>query len=254
MRNENNIVYTVAGEQHLSQLKLLWLTCFPEDSSADVDRFYDRLFSSIICLVGLINEQPVTVLHLLPARAYLHGVSYPVRYLYAGATHPDHRKRGYYAALLQYARSYVERIGECGIYLHPATERLIPLYKQAGYADFIVAGVPQPLIGKERPITLSAADYAKRRQEHIQRLAGDTVYFEPQPDVSEWFITGLFREGSSLYIDDGHLLLVKEGMTIDTLPPIAETYQTAMWLETRDEPLFSQAMHVNGGYTALLGE
>ncbi len=252
---KNDILFCTAERRHIPQLKALWRVCFPDDRPTDIDHFYDTLFSSMICLIGIADEQPVTMLHLLPAHAYVRTVAYPVRYLYAGATHPEHRKRGYYAALLHYSQKFVEGIGEYGIYLHPATDGLIQLYTGAGYTETIVSGVPQPLSGGEALLSLSPEDYARLRQDCIRKLNCDVVYFEPSLTISELFISGLFCEGIKLYRKDGRILMVKNDITIDSLPPVTTgAYQTAMWLQTKAEHTLNQVMQAFGGYTALLGE
>lgn len=250
----NEIVFSTAQEYQIPLLKQLWMACFPEDRPDDIDRFYGELFSSMVCLIGTVDDRPVTMLHLLPAGAFVRGVSFPVRYLYAGCTHPAHRHHGYYVALLCYAKKHVEEIGECGIYLHPATAQLIPLYEKAGYTNAIVSAVPQMLDGNEIPLTLSAEDCAKRRQELILELDSNYVYFEPDAPVSAIFIEGMMREGVSLYSRNSHLMLVKSGKIIDSTPCDGMTYGSAMWLPTLEAPLLARAMSTYGGYTALLGE
>lgn len=248
------ITFQKATADMLPHLKALWLCCFPDDRPEDVDAFYQSLFMQTECLVGVIDGCPVTMLHLLPAIAYVDGAAYAVRYLYAGGTHPSHRHCGYYAALMRYAEECVLEMGECGIYLHPAHPQLVALYEQAGYQMCIHSSLPVEMDAGMSIEQLSASTFAQLRHARIQSLKTEYVYFEPAAPVSAMFIEGLFREGTCLYSGFDMVQMGKEGLIYHPLPPSTNSKATAMWLPVGESRVVSKAIREHGGMTALLGE
>ena len=84
-------------------LSRLWLACFPGDTMETVRAVFGRLALETECLVAAPDGFPVSMLLLLPQRYAAAGRSLPVQYIYAAATLPAYRGRGYCGALLKAA-------------------------------------------------------------------------------------------------------------------------------------------------------
>ena len=116
-------------------LKSLWKQCFPDDTDSFIDAFFG-VVPVTRCLVACKGE-PLSVLFLLTATVAYKDTTIPVRYLYAGCTHPEHRRQGIYEKLISYAGMYAASAGAAAIYLHPADDSLREYYKMRGYRDGI---------------------------------------------------------------------------------------------------------------------
>lgn len=250
----NTLVIKAADITMISQLSELWCLCFPQDRPEDADAFYREFFGEIVCLVGLVNGQVVTMLHLLPATAYCYGVPRRVRYLYAGGTHPAHRHHGYYAKLMQFASEYVAKSGESGIYLHPATPSLIPLYEKSGYRLCIHTSAPMPTLPHASVKMCDAATFADHRHCLLQNLQFPGVYFEPDTRISAAFLAPRIREGDRLYRWKGGSCVMSDGVLCHSIPPIASDEAVAMWLGVGECDTVLPIIESLGGFTALLGE
>lgn len=205
----------LAQETDVPQLKTLWLRCFPEDTPADVDAFFQTVWPLADCLIALspeAPERPASMAFLLPAEVCFSGQRLPVRYLYAGCTAPEFRGRGLYTALLDAAKTYTAAHGAYALYLHPATPELEPLYRRAGYRPEI-----------------------RRANDKAYRFTANTSapFWQPVAPIAAFFaLTAGNSTGNS---------------TVPAKP-------VAMWLPTAPSPALQRAMKETGGYTALLGE
>ncbi len=130
-----------ASNKDIHALIDLWMCCFTED-----EEDYPRDFLGLVDLptqacVGFSDGKPVTMLFLLPATARCGKECRRVRYLYAGCTHPDYRRRGYYEELMAHALLRVNQWGEEAIYLYPAKRSLVTYYERLGYRGGITCAL-----------------------------------------------------------------------------------------------------------------
>lgn len=117
----------------LSAIKGLWSRCFPEDREVSILSFLACVNLESECLLGCVNQQPVCMLFLLPAQWAGNESSCLLRYVYAVATHPQHRRNGYSSKLLEAAGVIAKRDGVSALYLLPATPDLYRYYARLGY-------------------------------------------------------------------------------------------------------------------------
>lgn len=136
----SKLVCRMGTAMDIPALRFLYELAFTEDDTAFIDRFFAAIQPKTMACCGVLNGDIVSVLYLLPARATCGDESVSVRYLYAGATHPAHRGKGYYGELLQYAAKMVNMVGETAIYLRPATTDLLSYYNRFGYVSGIALG------------------------------------------------------------------------------------------------------------------
>ena len=105
----------------------------PEDRPA-LSRLWLALETE--CLGAAPDGFPVSMLLLLPQRYAAAGRSLPVQYIYAAATLPAYRGRGYCGALLKAAFEVGRSRGQAASFLRPASQGLTDYYTQFGYRPF----------------------------------------------------------------------------------------------------------------------
>ena len=111
----------------LCQLKSLWQTVFQEPMEA-IDAFFATAFSPDRCHYLMEDGSLVSALYWLDCE-YQGG---KLAYIYAVATHPDHRGKGLASRLLQETHAHLKALGYAGAVLKPA-EGLFPFYARLGY-------------------------------------------------------------------------------------------------------------------------
>ena len=111
----------------LCKLKSIWQSAFQEPMDA-IDKFFSTAFSPERCLFLTENEVPVSALYWFDCE-YDGG---KLAYIYAVATHPDHRGKGLASRLLNQAHVHLKDLGYAGCVLKPAAG-LFPFYERLGY-------------------------------------------------------------------------------------------------------------------------
>ena len=227
----------------------LWTTCFPDDSSDYVANFMSSLPDDSVALVGRVGDSIVTMLTLLPARVTFRNKTLPVRYLYAGCTHPQHRGKGYYRQLMSAAESSVRDMSEFAIYLHPADETLVNTYSRMGYQTGI-CGSKKAMHNPQL-----SADYKQKRYELLEMLSKDTVVWDLCNSIVDYFIDDALKNGAFASITDTTATLAIGSMVIEHLAiqGTNETNTYCLWLPTQESPL-SEWMTSYNGYTGLIGD
>ncbi len=121
----------------------LWQSSFG-DSEVYITQFLEWNFDKITTLVYIVDDRPVSVAYLLPIE-YVPGTKakralmdrgidstsvYETKclYLYAAATLPEYRGRGYFGEILAFIKEHISE----PVILVPAEERLITYYEKHG--------------------------------------------------------------------------------------------------------------------------
>lgn len=112
------------------QLKQIWSVCFG-DSREYIDFYFAHRFRPEEMLVCLAEGQPVSMLSLLPAQLCHEGHRLPIRYVYAVATLPEYRGKGYARLLLEEAFRRLQ----APLALLPASASLREYYGRLGFRD-----------------------------------------------------------------------------------------------------------------------
>ncbi len=243
--------YTQSEFVHLVDL---WHACFPSDTEAYAMRFMSHLPHNTVALVGEVKQQAVTMLLLLPAYAKFRKENYPVRYLYAGCTHPMARGRGYYRQLMVAAEQNVRILGETAIYLHPASDALVKTYQRLGYKQGI-AGITEakPLTGWMRCADIG--QYTEARKAVIAKIAQQTVVWDIQSSVVDFFLQDAIVNGGQLCYDALSVAVRDNSRWFDVFSTHMKHTENAycLWLPTDDSAL-SQRMFDYGGFTGMVGD
>lgn len=256
------VCFRQATLRDVAAMMTLWKQCFPEDDEGFIRRFFDQtpISAGFVSCKGDV----LASLFLLPAEVLYNGEVLPVRYLYAGCTHPAHRKQGLYAALMSYAAEWAQKNGNRAIYLHPANEPLWRYYQKLGYRAGIgwYCGHPS---GEDSAkyfdfASLTASAYLEQR---TQYLPDTCPVWQLCPEYTRFFLEEMIADGwRPIATNTGCGVLSPDGvMLYDALArfrPVAksscgyfpggEWADTALWL-----PL-GEGIPEEPGYTAFLGD
>jgi GNAT superfamily N-acetyltransferase len=117
------------------ELAQIWQTCF-DDPERPVKYFMNNYFRPENCLVYRAGGKVASVVYLLPA--YIEADPKPLQahYIYAAATLPQYRGRGYMAALLAWAALAGANRGDWYSVVLPANRELYSFYEKSDYSSF----------------------------------------------------------------------------------------------------------------------
>ena len=182
-------------------LKSLWKTVFG-DPDGFIDDFFRVAFSPDRCKYTEENGKPVCALYWFDC-SYEGG---KLAYIYAVATHPDHRGKGLASQLILQTHEHLKALGYASCVLKPA-DGLFPFYERLGYVtsgyirrfDAVADAIPAEI--KEIP----GAEYGRLRQ-----------HFLPKNGI------------------------IQEGVTLEFLQTFAKFYAAddAIFCLFREEPIF----------------
>lgn len=145
------------------QLKTLWHLAFG-DGEEFIDLFFRTAYAPDRCLYLTEDGQITAALYWLDCEYN----GQKQAYIYAVATHPDHRGKGLCRQLMEQAHARLKEAGYAAALLRPADEGLRRMYRKMGYhtathvSEFsCTAGEPIPL--RE----ISTEEYARLRQNFL---------------------------------------------------------------------------------------
>lgn len=125
---ESHVVF--ANEYDTEAVMQLWQTCFGDDR-AYIELYMNNRFTHENMLVIHENGRLVSMASMLPVQITINGEKKSAKYVYAVATLPEYRQKGYAAEILKYAS---EKYNE-PLILQPADERLYQYYTKLGFQE-----------------------------------------------------------------------------------------------------------------------
>ena len=131
---ESHVVY--ANERQQEQIIDIWRQCFG-DSREYIQMYLDKRFETENMMVIHADGKPVSMASFLPVQVTINGKQENARYVYAVATLPGYRGRGYASEILKHA---AEKYGE-PLILQPADEALEQFYRNIGFEEAFVQSV-----------------------------------------------------------------------------------------------------------------
>ncbi len=117
------------------ELSALWQESFG-DPKRIPDFFLNNIFSPRDCLVCRVGGELAAAVYLLPARVLCGGETRQAHYIFAAATAPRFRSRGFMSSLLAFAALAGAKRGDCFSAVLPADGGLTRFYAAAGYEVF----------------------------------------------------------------------------------------------------------------------
>lgn len=126
---------TLAKDGMRQDLERMWRLSFPDDRNEGIKYFFDYRYNPNACIVYVdeVGGRPVSMLHLLDATITDDSEILPVLYLYAAATRPDHRGKGYMSKLIEAAQKFALSRRAVYTILKPENKRLFKFYEKHGY-------------------------------------------------------------------------------------------------------------------------
>ena len=190
-----------ARPEETSRLKVLWKLAFG-DEDACIDFFFAQNYHPEDMLVLLEDGVVMTMLYLMPLT--LRGPSFTAssHYVYALATHPDARQRGYGRQLLLFADQELGRRGDDCITVVPAQPSLHKFFATVGFSECFASRldeIPDAMMPDAAPgadvCLVSPSDYNA-----LRRALLDGGWYVDYPDELIAFQAGLSRmSGAGLY-------------------------------------------------------
>lgn len=119
--------------KEINQMKTLWKMCF-HDPDDYIDFYYKNGYKDSRTLVCVEEDGTVSaMMTVFPSLLYTKTSIYKGGYIYAVATHPQYRRKGYMSLLEEAACRQVQKMGGKYVALVPATISLFEMYKKLGY-------------------------------------------------------------------------------------------------------------------------
>lgn len=187
-------------------LKELWKTVFG-DTDAFIELFFQIAFSPERCLCVLADEKPLSVVYWFDTQ--FNGKK--LAYLYAIATAPEHRKKGYCRELIAYTHKHLQDLDYAGTLLVPAKESLFRMYEAMGYkACCYHRTFSRYTPGEPTPLTkLTGAQYAAMRESLLPfgSVRQDGPMWELIEKTLEFYqsdtnIFACYREGKTVFVPE----------------------------------------------------
>ncbi len=125
---ESHIVF--ANEYDREHIIDIWEKCFGDDREY-IEMYLDNRFETENMFVIHEDCRPVSMASFLPVEIMIDGEYICARYVYAVATLPEYRNKGYASEILKYA---AEKYGE-PLVLCPENEGLIKYYGKLGFVN-----------------------------------------------------------------------------------------------------------------------
>lgn len=226
-----------ARPEETPRLKTLWKLAFG-DEDACIDFFFTGEYRPEDMLVLLEDGVIVTMLYLMPITLQAPSFSATAHYVYALATHPDARQKGYGRQLLAFADQGLRRRGDDCITVVPAQPSLHKFFSTVGFSECFATRleeVPASLVPDAAPGAtadpLSPQDYNALRRTLLQGnyyVDYDDCLLIYQAGLSRMSGAGLYRlelEGetgcAAVEYADEDTLVIKELLMADHLLPQA---------------------------------
>lgn len=186
----------------LLQLRCLWKLAFGDDE-AFLDKFFGMAFSPRRCRCISENGQISAALYWFDCTCG----GRKLAYLYAIATHPEHRGKGLCRTLVENTKQFLTAAGYHGALLVPEDEGLAAMYGKMGFeactsvSEFRCCAAPSPIAIRE----IDISEYARLRRallpkggvtqesENLAFLATQARFF-----TGDSFLAALNTEGESL--------------------------------------------------------
>lgn len=144
-----------AVQSDTEAVRKLWEICFPDEGGFN-DYFFAHIYQPQHTLLLTQGGALCAMLQMLPYTLSVSGEYAPCTYIYGVCTHPEHRRCGYAAELLEYSFTLDRKVGRAASILIPAEKWLFEFYRPFGYNEaFFVS---------RQTLSLSAGEYEVPRR------------------------------------------------------------------------------------------
>jgi hypothetical protein len=123
---ESSVVY--ANEFDRDDIINIWEKCFGDEKEY-IEMYLDNRFETENMLVIHEDGRPVSMASFLPVEILINGEYVSAKYVYAVATLPEYRNKGFASKILKYAADKYK----VPLILQPESEELVKYYENIGY-------------------------------------------------------------------------------------------------------------------------
>lgn len=125
----------LATASDADRLKRIWHTCFG-DPEQYIEFFFQNEFDPQKTVVFEADGQACSMFFLLDSTVWISGAEHQAAYLYAAATLPEYRSRGFMGRMIQFSGELCRAMGKGYIVLVPASESLFDYYSRFGFQTY----------------------------------------------------------------------------------------------------------------------
>lgn len=163
-----------ASENHLPDLKSIWIKCFEDDR-----QYTDYIFGQLIDLSNVLiytdgEDNPIAMMLIEPFELVTKLGDFRAAYIYGVATLPEHQGKGLSTALLDEAHVRLSEDGFSLSALVPASQSLTQFYGKRGYEPAFDIQMLE-LSGHQIPLGDSSCVLKSAKLEELSQLR-DEVY------------------------------------------------------------------------------
>ena len=127
------VTYGLAKTDELPRLREIFLQCFGEAATAEMELVFLRYGNALWC--ARKEGIPAAMLVAMPVTLAIPEGEVPARYFYGVATHPDFRRQGLCSGLLEHCCRTMAECGGQAVLLRPDSEKNRRFYAQNGFID-----------------------------------------------------------------------------------------------------------------------
>ena len=198
-----------ASTQDMEALRSLWKIVFDDDNTF-LDSFFKYLFNPAECLVYESEGNIVSMLFMLKATRSSLQIDYPMRYIYACATHPNYRKQGLMGNLLEAAIKYADK-NNFELALIPENEYLFEYYKRFGFTQttYLYKRSYPPINVQKNTTLWNVANNNITTNEIIEILQTSRAQFHKEKDIVQWTDSHLKVMLEDFLFQGGEFLVMK---------------------------------------------
>ena len=194
--------------QDIKALRSLWKMVFDDDDTF-LDLFFKYLFNPAECLVSESKGCIVAMLFMLEATHSSLQTDYPMRYIYACATHPNYRKQGLMGNLLEAAVKYADE-NDLELALVPENDKLFDYYKLFGFTQTTYLYKRNyPSLNVSENTTLWNVANDMPINEMIEMLQTLRTQFNKVKNTVQWTDSHLRVILEDFFLQGGELLIMK---------------------------------------------
>lgn len=126
----------LAQKCEVEKLKEIWKLSFIEDSDENIESYYNYRFREEETMLLLYDEEIASMLTMLSVKLIEEDLKRQnSTMVYAVATHPKYRKRGFATKLMNFTHQYLQDKNNVFSLLVPEGEHLFGFYRLLGYED-----------------------------------------------------------------------------------------------------------------------
>ncbi|MBO5065860.1 MAG: GNAT family N-acetyltransferase [Clostridia bacterium] len=165
--------------EHYSQLKELWITCFPDEDKAVLNNFFEKSVTPECVIATFSGDRLVNAMYLLESEIVAERKRYKAIYVYGVCTHPEYRGKGLMKTAFRYLDESATEKNIDYLFLVPAEDSLFGMYEKLGYKVGFAYEKSDvrfdEIFFKEQSEALTFEKYVQLRKKHCSDFSGYAI-------------------------------------------------------------------------------